>query len=80
MIGYVEGKPDDCPYCYWNFEDSHCSYENCGCNYALPERPGINQSVKGECESCPFRVYGPCIGWCTREILRSIRRGNRNGL
>ena len=80
MRGYIEDKPDDCRYCYfWDLNDPHCVYDN-GCYYSLPEQFNIDLNIKNECVDCPYGIHSPCIGWCTREILRSIKRGNRNGL
>lgn len=81
MREYIEDKPADCRYCYFgDVDDPHCAYDanDNECYYSLTEQSNIKLSIKNECANCPYGLHSPCIGWCTREILRSIRKGSRN--
>ena len=76
MSGYVKDRPADCRYCYyWSRNAPHCTYGNGRCFYSLPDPVKSKRTAKSECEGCPYGRYSPCIGWCTREILRSIKGG-----
>lgn len=66
----ADGKPKDCRYCYY-FGRHSCTLD--ACYYEKP--PGWT-TPKSECDDCPYGRCSPCIGWCTKEILRSIGRGN----
>lgn len=67
---YAEGKPKDCRYCYY-FGRHSCTLDTCYYN-----KPRERTALKSECDDCPYGRCSPCIGWCTKEILRSIGRGN----
>ena len=62
---YTKDKPKDCRYCYfWGRKKKRCMLD--GCYYQ--RKP---ENVNSECYGCPYGRAQPCIGWCTREILRS---------
>ena len=62
---YSEDKPKDCRYCYfWGEKEKRCMLD--GCYYQ--RKP---ENVNSECYGCPYGRAQPCIGWCTRKILRS---------
>lgn len=63
---YPDGKPKDCRYCYY-FDKSGCTLKHC--YYEQPRK----QQPKSECDGCPYGRYSPCIGWCTKEVLRAVR-------
>ena len=77
----------DCQYClYWKGKKKGCIYpEGCCCPIAQKpaRRNGIEQIYKtyktkdketpavSECDGCPYGRDSPCIGWCTKEIMRT---------
>jgi len=64
---YAPDKPKDCRYCYfWKNKKTGCilSKENCYYLISVPPKP------KSECDGCPYGRNSPCIGWCTKKILR----------
>ena len=70
MTDYCEnGKPKDCRYYYY--------YGRHGCmlNVCYYDRPKPETKPVSECDDCPYGKCGSCIGWCTKEILRSLERG-----
>ena len=77
MPKHTQDKPKDCRYCYFWKKSTGCTYKGkTGCYYE-PE----NTAPVTECTNCPYKRSGPCIGWCTREVLRSVglmkERGHR---
>ena len=81
MSGYIKDKPADCRYCYyWSRAEPHCAYGKGQCFYSLPDPVRKQKPVISECTDCPYGKHAPCIGWCTRELLRSIRGGGGHGL
>lgn len=68
----ADGKPKDCRYCFY-YSRKKCTLD--ACIYEKP-KPQRKRKPKSECEDCPYGRCSPCIGWCTKEILRSIGRGN----
>ena len=70
MTDYCEnGKPKDCQYCYY-YGRHGCMLKVCYYDRPRPETKPVS-----ECDDCPYGKCGPCIGWCTKEILRSLERG-----
>lgn len=64
---YAADKPEDCHQCYfWKDNRKGCSLGTENCYYLVSEPP----KKKSECEDCPYGRYHPCIGWCTKKILR----------
>ena len=62
---YTEDKPKDCRYCYfWGRKKKGCMLDSC---YYQRKQENVNS----ECYGCPYGRGQPCIGWCTRKILRS---------
>ena len=75
-----------CEYClFWKGQKSGCMYPHgCCCpvaqkppvRFGVPiQYPGTEQRVtsQSECDRCPYGRDAPCIGWCTKEILHSVR-------
>lgn len=74
MSGHIEDKPKDCRYCYFYNRQTGCVYKGkSNCYYKQPKV----KSPVSECDGCPYGKASPCIGWCTKELLRSI--GLRKG-
>ncbi len=65
---FADGKPKDCRCCYYYEKKSGCLLPDC--YYAQPAR----KTSRSECDDCPYGRCAPCIGWCTKEILRSVGR------
>jgi hypothetical protein len=68
-IFYSPDKPNDCCYChFWKNNKTGCclSEENCYYLISVPPKP------KSECEGCPYGRDHPCIGWCTRKIMKEV--------
>ena len=75
-----------CEYClFWKGRKVGCMYPH-GCCCPVAQKPTVRfgvpieypkaekpAAVKSECDGCPYGRDTPCIGWCTREILRSVR-------
>lgn len=76
---------NSCKYCaYWKGKKIGCVYEN-GCCCPEPQKPtkrnGIaqvypadspNEVLTSECEDCPYGRDSPCLGWCTKNVMRSV--------
>jgi hypothetical protein len=65
---YKSDKPRSCRYCYfWSGKSKGCSLgvDNC---YYLQSAPLPLE--KTGCEDCPYGRDYPCIGWCTKAILK----------
>ncbi len=78
----------DCEYClYWKGTKIGCTYEDgCCCpvpqkpkkcngitmNYEQPAEQPIEQPPISECVGCPYGRDSPCIGWCTKDVMRSV--------
>lgn len=66
---YAADKPDDCRFCYfWKNRKQGCRLgkENCYYLISVPPKP------KTECDGCPYGRDHPCIGWCTKKIMRDV--------
>ena len=66
---YAADKPSDCHYCYfWKTDSTGCSLGKDNCYYliAMPPKP------KSECDSCPYGRAQPCIGWCTKKVMKKV--------
>lgn len=74
----------DCRYClYRKGKLKGCVYPD-GCCCPVPQKParrnGIEQVYEAnadnaapvsECKGCPYGRAAPCIGWCTKEVMRA---------
>ena len=56
---YAAEKPEDCSLC-------SLGKENCYFIISEPEKE------KSDCDGCPYGRVHPCIGWCTKQIMREI--------
>ncbi|MFQ7159306.1 MAG: hypothetical protein ACLRPX_06660 [Ruthenibacterium sp.] len=66
---YAADKPNDCRFCYfWKNDSTGCSLGKDNCYYliAVPPKP------KSECDGCPYGRAHPCIGWCTKKVMREV--------
>lgn len=64
---YAQDKPRDCRYCYfWKNKKKGCTLGKGNCYYLISVPP----EPKSECDGCPYGKHHPCIGWCTKKILR----------
>ena len=75
----------DCQYClYWKGTKTGCVYED-GCCRDVPQKPVKRNGVEmhyeteqekkepvSDCDGCPYGRDSPCIGWCTKEAMRSV--------
>ena len=72
MNGHTEDKPKDCRYCYFWKQTEGCTYRGkTDCYYISAQKPPATVS---ECDGCPYGRASPCIGWCTKELMRSMGR------
>ena len=70
MNGHTEDKPKDCRYCYFWKQTEGCTYRGkTDCYYISAQKPPATVS---ECDGCPYGRASPCIGWCTKELMRSM--------
>ncbi len=66
-VSYSAEKPEDCRYCYfWKNKRKGCLLGKENCYYLISAPP----PPKSECEGCPYGLHHPCIGWCTKKILK----------
>ena len=68
QIKYAPDKPNDCRYCYfWKNNRAGCELgvENCYYREVPPKKVS-------ECDGCPYGRANPCIGWCTKKILKEM--------
>ncbi|RGO83987.1 hypothetical protein DXB04_14965 [Enterocloster bolteae] len=66
---YVVDKPSDCRYCYyWKNQRKGCSLGKANCYYRISPSP----KPKSDCDECPYGRVQPCIGWCTKKLLREV--------
>ena len=73
----AEDKPKDCKFCYyWGGKKKGCILGGEGkCFYLIKEQPPVK---KTKCTDCPYKKKGPCIGWCTRDLLQ--KKGDNQGV
>lgn len=65
---YTEDKPTECSQCYfWAGRKKCCTLGKENCYYRRVEEKANTNS---QCDGCPYGRDHPCIGWCTRKILR----------
>ena len=74
----------DCRYClYRKGKLKGCVYPD-GCCCPVPQKPARRNGIEqvydaaadsaapvSECEGCPYGKAAPCIGWCTKEVMRA---------
>ena len=75
-----------CEYClFWKGRKVGCIYSH-GCCCPVAQKPLVRFGVQiqypkieptiasqSKCDGCPYGRDTPCIGWCTKELLRSVR-------
>lgn len=75
----------NCRYClYWKGKKKGCVYsDDCCCSAAQKPKRGNdaeqfsdadkeNITHISECKDCPYGRDSPCIGWCTKEVMRAV--------
>lgn len=66
---YAKDKPKDCRYCYfWRGKRKGCKLGEENCYYIIKAKP----KPKSECDGCPYGRVNPCIGWCTKKVMREM--------
>ena len=58
----------DCRYCLYRKGKLK------GCVYGIEqvyEAAADSAAPVSECEGCPYGRAAPCIGWCTKEVMRA---------
>ena len=69
MAEHTKYRPKDCRYCYYWKKSAGCTHKGeTGCYY----EPKRKKKTVSECDNCPYGRCGPCIGWCTKEVMRSL--------
>lgn len=64
---YADYKPQNCKTCYfWGGRYKGCTLDKC--YYLKPSE----KSTTSECLGCPYGRDHPCIGWCTKKIMREL--------
>ena len=71
----------DCRYClYWKGRKRGCVYPD-GCCCPVDQRDSVQfrddedketTASVSECRNCPYGRDSPCIGWCTKEVMRAV--------
>lgn len=76
----------DCRYClYWKGLRKGCTYEK-GCCCDIPQTPPNKPPLPrptvtvSECEDCPYGRDSPCLGWCTKDVMRSVGLHKERGI
>ena len=67
---YPTEKELDCEYCaHWQNETEGCALGGPRyCPYYIPkEKPAPSR-----CDSCPYGMASPCIGWCTVDVMNAV--------
>lgn len=68
-IAYSPDRPNDCRYChFWKNNKAGCCLGEENCYYLI----SVPTKAKLECEGCPYGRDHPCIGWCTRKIMKEV--------
>lgn len=63
MTNTSDPKSLDCRRC--DYVGTHTCV-HLGCVYDRPAK-----KRHSECDDCSYGKNGPCIGWCTREVIRT---------
>ena len=70
-IQYSPDKPKDCKYCYWYEKRKSCTYGE-HCYYEVKPEP-----KKSPCDGCSYAVPVPCIGYCMKEVIKSVKHKDK---
>ena len=62
---YAPEKPADCRLCHF-WHNRRCTLGKENCYYLTSDGP----APKSECDGCPYGRDRPCIGWCTKKLMR----------
>lgn len=65
---YAAEKPSDCRQCRFWHKNTGCTLGKANCYYLISVAP----QPKSECDGCPYGRDRPCIGWCTKKIMREV--------
>lgn len=66
----AEYKPKSCQYCYFWEKKIGCTFMRHGKESCYYEEYIDESKVVNECKTCPYGNPYPCVGWCTKELLR----------
>ena len=81
-----------CRYClYWKGKKTGCIYPS-GCCCPIPQKPPVRNGqpviypkeqedspAKTECDGCPYGRDSPCLGWCTKQVMKSLGFAKERG-
>lgn len=71
---YLGDKPRTCNYCYW-WQPGKKSCILSECYYLMPEESKeAEKNQEGNCKTCAYGKYKPCIGYCIAKILKESRK------
>lgn len=71
MKKYAADKPENCKHCYfWKRNKKCCGLGEENCYYLITT--SLKKKPESECDGCPYGREHPCIGWCTKKIMREI--------
>lgn len=62
---YSKEKPQKCRECFWGTKKGRCRLGVSNCYYMT----AIISVRKDDCDCCPYKQNGRCIGWCTKRVL-----------
>ena len=75
-----------CQYCtFWKGRKKGCVFSLRSCCCPVPQKPPLRFGIpirycepkpavlpKSECDGCPYGRDSPCIGWCTKEVMKAV--------
>lgn len=62
---YSKEKPVKCRDCLFGTQKGKCILGPCNCYYVIK----VFEKKTDDCDRCPYKRKGPCVGWCTRRVL-----------
>lgn len=82
---YQYDRPRDCRYCtFWRSWKKDCALSECW--YLLPSAEARKEEEFDEdgylipdCRRCPYSRAGPCIGYCTVQVMRAVIGRKKGG-
>lgn len=82
-----EMRHEGCSDClYWLGGKGGCAFTGLPCPFYAQAPAPAAEPPRSVCRSCPYGRDSPCIGWCTKEVLRACKsakpvgNGNRYGV
>lgn len=72
MENQTRAARQDCLNClHWLGNEKGCALGEFPCPFSTPVSASTVKSSHSACKGCPYGRDSPCIGWCTKEILRT---------